>query len=389
MHGITRRGFLRWGCMHCALVAGAANAQQMQGLGDWAVPPRFAAPDPASDEGGLWATMAREEQRLRRSPFMIRDNELREYLQGIACKLGADHCPDIRVYAVRAAMFNASMAPNGMMQVWSGLLLRMENEAQLAAVLGHEIGHFLQRHSLERLRDARVRSAFGVFMAAFGLVGAVAQLGALAGQFAYSREQEREADRIGLELMSAAGYDTREASKVWANLLAEAAARPGSDSSSNSVLFATHPASPERRDMLAKLARPGGETREQAYQAQLRRLYPELLDDEVRRGEYDESMMLLDRLIDRQGRRSELLYFRGEVRRLRAQDDDLDRALVDLRAATDAEGGPPQAHRGLGLLYRARNDLPNARAAFVRYLELAPQAGDAGIIKTYLDEMKS
>ena len=54
---------------------------------------------------------------------------------------------------VRTPYFNASMAPNGMMQVWSGLLLRVDNEAQLAAVLGHEIGHYLARHSVERLRD--------------------------------------------------------------------------------------------------------------------------------------------------------------------------------------------------------------------------------------------
>jgi predicted Zn-dependent protease len=374
--------------MHCALLVGAVSARPAAASA-WSMPPRFTAPDPASDEGGLWATMAREEQRLRRSPFLIRDNELRDYLQAVACKLGREHCPDIRVYAVKAAMFNASMAPNGMMQVWSGLLLRMDNEAQLAAVLGHEIGHFLQRHSLERLRDAKARSAFGVLMAGFGLVGAIGQLAALAGQFAYSRDQEREADRIGLELMAAAGYDTREAWKVWANLLAEAAARPGASASSNSVLFATHPASPERRDTLLALGKAGGDLHEQAYLSQMRRWYMELLEDELRRGQYDETLVLLDRLVEKHGVRPELLYFRGEARRLRAQGDDLDRALVDLRGATDAQAGPPEAHRALGLLYRARGDLPNARASFTRYLELTPQAGDAGIIKSYLDEIKS
>ena len=55
------------------------------------------------------------------------------------------------------------MAPNGMMQVWSGLL-RVDNEAQLASVVGHEIGHYLQRHTVERLRDAQSRSAFGMVL---------------------------------------------------------------------------------------------------------------------------------------------------------------------------------------------------------------------------------
>ena len=131
---MKRRRWLQWGCAHCAALGGLAAAQTA-----WEVPPRFARPDVASDEGGLWALMDREEARLRRSPFRMREEPLGRYLRDLACRLGASHCPDIHVYAVRTPFFNASMAPNGMMQVWSGLLLRMENEAQLAAILAHEI----------------------------------------------------------------------------------------------------------------------------------------------------------------------------------------------------------------------------------------------------------
>ena len=131
---MKRRRWLQWGCAHCAALGGLAAAQTA-----WEVPPRFARPDVASDEGGLWALMDREEARLRRSPFRMREEPLGLYLGDLACRLGAAHCPDIRVYAVRTPYFNASMAPNGMMQVWSGLMLRVENEAQLAAILGHEI----------------------------------------------------------------------------------------------------------------------------------------------------------------------------------------------------------------------------------------------------------
>jgi hypothetical protein len=137
----------------------------------WRSPQRFVRPDLASDEGGLWALMDREEMRLRRSPFAIRDAALRDYIQGIACKLAAEHCPTSGCMRCAPRSSTRSMAPNGMMQVWSGLLLRVENEAQLAAVLGHEIGHYLQRHTLDRLRDAKARSAFATFMAAFGVVG--------------------------------------------------------------------------------------------------------------------------------------------------------------------------------------------------------------------------
>lgn len=156
---MKRRALVALGCAHCAgWLARGAWAQEPAVL---SLPGRFSRPDLATDEGGLWALMDREETRLRRSPFVVRDHGLREYLHGLACRLAGEHCPDIRVYPVRTPWFNASMAPNGMMQVWTGLLLRVENEAQLAAVLGHEIGHYLRRHALERLRDARSRSAFG------------------------------------------------------------------------------------------------------------------------------------------------------------------------------------------------------------------------------------
>ena len=71
---------------------------------------------------------------------------------------------------------------------------RVDNEAQLAAVIGHEIGHYLERHSLERLRDMKSRAAFGQFIGMFGAVGALAQLGVLAGAFAFSREHETRAE---------------------------------------------------------------------------------------------------------------------------------------------------------------------------------------------------
>jgi beta-barrel assembly-enhancing protease len=182
---VKRRRFLAGACAGCAALA--AFAQETK----WAMPARFARPDPASDEGGLWSMMDRHEARLRRSPFALRAEKLQAYVQGIACRLAGEHCPDMRVHLVRTPLFNASMAPNGMMQVWSGLPLRVDNEAQLAAVLGHEIGHYLQRHSVERLRDAKSRSAFGTFIGLFGAVGALGQLGMLAGQFAYSRKHER------------------------------------------------------------------------------------------------------------------------------------------------------------------------------------------------------
>ncbi len=145
---MNRRRLLAAGAAGCACAL--ARHAWAQAAVDYTVPERLARPDAASDEGGLWALMDREERNLRRSPFVVPDARLKAYLQAVACRLGGQHCPDIRVHLVRTPVFNASMAPNGMLQLWTGLLLRVENEAQLAAIVGHEIGHYLQRHSVDR-----------------------------------------------------------------------------------------------------------------------------------------------------------------------------------------------------------------------------------------------
>ena len=354
---------------------------------DWTPPERLPRPDVATDEGGLWALMDREETRLRRGAFVLREPDLRDYLRGIACKLGGDHCADTRVYAVRTPWFNASMAPNGMMQVWTGLLLRVDNEAQLAAVIGHEIGHYLQRHSLAMLRDVRTRSAWMGVLAFAGGVGLIGQLAVLAGASAYSRENETEADRIGVALMRRAGYDPREAATVWGNLRAELSAGAGGDPAKRSVLFASHPGVDERQRVLADAtAQDSGFLGEAEYQRRIEPFMADLLDDELRRAQYDETLVLLARLAQRRPRRGDLRHARGEALRLRAQGDDLAQARTEYEAALALDQPPPATHRALGLLHRQQGRKPEARAAFERYLQLAPAAPDAAMIQSYLSE---
>ena len=380
---MKRRHWLQWGCVQCACLAGMARAQ------GWTMPPRFARPDAASEEGGLWALMDREEARLRRSPLRMRDEALTRYLSDTACALAAEHCADVRVYALRTPYFNANMAPNGMMQVWSGLLLRMENEAQMAAILAHEIGHFLQRHSLEKLRDVKARSAVATALSVFGVYGLVGQLLVMGSAFPFSRDQEREADAISLVLMRKTGFDTREAPKVWANLLAELAANPAtSENSLDNILFATHPSSEERRRTLEREAAGGsGVVGAEAWRQRLAPVRGMLLEDELKRGRLDESLALLDRLVAAEPQSAELLYFRGEARRQRAADGDLPLALKDLQTAASDPQAPAGTWRAIGYLERQRQQPAAARAAWQRYLEIAPDAADAALVRQSMEEL--
>ncbi|MEJ8838914.1 M48 family metalloprotease [Ramlibacter sp. AN1133] len=386
-----RRAFLRSACRHCAGFGalGLAPAAFAQAPPEWKSPPRFARPALDTDEGGLWSMMDREETRLRRSPLVVRDPVLTAYLRDVVCRLGGEHCEDVRVYVVRTAQFNASMAPNGSMQVWSGLLLRVDNEAQLAAVLGHELGHYLERHTAERLRDLKNKAAAVTALALFGLPGALAALGVAASAMGFSRDQETRADEVGMRLLRNAGYDGRQAAQIWDDLLAELKVRGGEDVGTRSVMFASHPPAGDRRDALLKIAGDGGG--KLGAEELDRVMAPHRLDwlqEELRRGQFEESLELFNRKLKLRPADPEFLYARGEALRQRGQDEDVAPALADLQQGAGLAKAPPELFRSLGLLQRRRQDAAAANAAFEKYLTLAPEAGDAGLIKSYLTEVK-
>lgn len=395
----SRRAVLRSGCLHCLGIAGLfgglpslaqETASTQPAPAESVLTTRFTRPALDTDEGGLWAMMDRQETRLRRSPFLVRDTRLTQYLQDLTCRLAGDHCPDVRTYLVRTPLFNANMAPNGMMQIWTGLLLRMENEAQLAAVLGHEIGHYLERHSLERLRDAKSRAAFGQFLGLFGAIGSLGQLGLLAGSFSFSREHETRADRLGMQLLQRAGYDGQQAAQVWDNLLGELKVTGGEEAGRRSPMMATHPPVETRRDDLLKLAGSApGQTGAKEFQRVTTAHRFDWLQDEIKRGQHEESLILFDRMLKQNAADAQLLFARGEVYRQRNGTTDDEKALTDLTHATRLDQPPALAYRSLGLLHKQRMEKAEAAKAFEQYLNAAPDATDINLIKNYIAELTS
>ncbi len=142
---------------------------------------------------------------------------------------------------------NAFALPGGKVAIYTGILPVLQNEAALAAVIGHEVAHVTAQHSAERisqtmlvqlglaaadlsLKDGKQR---GMLM---GLLGLGAQVGVL---LPFSRLEESEADEIGLHYMAEAGYDPREASELWKRMGAAGGAAPPE-------LLSTHPASETR-----------------------------------------------------------------------------------------------------------------------------------------------
>lgn len=151
---------------------------------------------------------------------------------------------------------NAFAVPGRKIGVYEGMFEVAENEAQLAAVIGHEIGHVQAEHSQERVSsEVATQGAVQLVSAALqignigyadaiaGALGAGAQYGVL---LPYSRNQELESDRIGLRLMAEAGYDPREAIAFW-----QAMAQDGGEGPPE--FLSTHPAPGDRIEQLQDL----------------------------------------------------------------------------------------------------------------------------------------
>lgn len=164
--------------------------------------------------------------------------------------------------------FNAFALPGNKIGVHSGLINLVDNQDQLAAVIGHEIGHVLSRHSNERLsQETAVSTGLNMVQAvtqpqtalgqtALGLLGVGAQYGVI---LPYSRIHESEADTIGLDLMARAGFDPRQSIKLWLKM--DKAAQSGQPIE----FMSTHPSHASRIENLNQHMNQALQLRQQAW----------------------------------------------------------------------------------------------------------------------------
>ena len=386
----------------CVLLAGAgALATEFQPL-EATISPGY-VPEEGELEAGLWMRVEQYETDVRNSPRRIRDDEINRYLHNILCRLSQDYCEDIRLYITRVPFFNASMTPNGLMTVWSGLLLRVHNEAQLAAILGHELGHYLRQHSLDAFKDAKTKSNIALLLGlGFGIAASttaysgysdansIAQFVLLASRYAHSRAAEREADQFGVQLMYEAGYDPFEAARVWKNIIdEEEAAKRGK--LHGSPFFATHPAPKDRLatlDSYARILTAGkSDQGEKATERFMRHMMPywrTLLEDELRLNQSGKTEFILDNLIAGNVVPGVVHFYKGELYRQRKETGDTDLARQHYQQALQADYFLPETYRSLGLLQLKEKRMPEARENLKRYLAASPDAADREMIEYYL-----
>ncbi|MFC5300097.1 M48 family metalloprotease [Azospira restricta] len=228
----------------------------------------------------------------------VQDAALNRYLGEVGNRLDdTTHRPTMpySYRALNANYVNAYTFPGGAVGVTRGILVELDDEAELAALLGHELGHVNARHAAQQQGRSLLAQAAvaGVNLAARdarwgSVIGLGSQVGASALLSGYSRDDEREADALGQEYMVRGGYPAAGMVRLQQLLVDQEREAPGIVQ----TMFSTHPMSRERRDTAQQLA----ETRYAASRgrdpqrarfmdstAGLRQLKPTI--DDLKRGE--------------------------------------------------------------------------------------------------------
>jgi predicted Zn-dependent protease len=396
---VTRRSLLLGG--------GAAAAALHTGIAEARVPPQDMVPligpgyrPTERDEQGLWKEMDRAEEEISGSNLLITDPKITGYLQDLIGSVGGPAAKDFRIYLARIPEFNAMMFPSGFAVVFSGLLLRMRNEAQLAGVIAHESGHFLRRHMIRSWRDQKRKSdlfAIGAMLAGVGGAGAgvylgdyvqLAQLGTILSLFQYSRAMEAEADAMGAKLIAETGYPPIEMANIWEQLIGEenASARYRGKHRRRGSIFDTHPSEGSRMVDLRldaqEITVPGKayDDKRARYLSTIGHIRPMLLDDQVKLNDPGASQYLIETLA-KDGWDGLLRFYEGEVWRLRNRPGDELRANQSYAAAITYPDAPADAWRWHGIALLKQGRTSEAKAAFTRYLTMKPDAPDAAWVR--------
>jgi beta-barrel assembly-enhancing protease len=362
-------------------------------------------------EASIWDLSDKAEIDAKRAGQLITDPGLNAYVNGIRCKVAREYCGDMRVYLMARPAFNASMAPNGYMEVWSGLLLRAENEAQVAFVIAHEVGHFQESHSIEAWRNIRSRSNWAMALSivagvsgAPSYVGDLIYLGAIASVFGFSRENETQADSIGFQRAIEAGYDPAQGGELWRLLIKESAASQFPDvrrREARSSIFNTHPVSTARAATLDEMSRTAIAAQtayatspktwtvgREAHRNAIRPFLGTWIRDELRRRDYGQTQDLLNRLKLQGTDLGVLTFYEGELFRLRRNASDLDQALASYQTATTFTDAPPEAWRELADAQIRVGKKSEAISALETYLRKAPSASDKALVLARIERMR-
>lgn len=320
---------------------------------------------------------------------IYQDPSLNRYLQQTGLALSSKtHRPQMpySFQVVNANYVNAYAFPGGSIAVTRGILVNLENEAELAALLGHELGHVNARHTASRMTKGTLLNLAlaGTNMAlgdsSFGnLAGQIGQLGGAALLAHYSRDDERQADALGMEYMVSSHYTPNGMLGLMALLRSLSRHNP----SAIEMMFSTHPMSDERYANTQQLANTRWKSAKN--QANHRERY---MDNTAKLRQIGDAIKAMEKA-ERHIAQSKFVEAKQDIQRYQKvapQDyaglvihgkfhytqENYKQAIPLFSAASDVYPKEAQAHHLLGLTRLALKQPDKALAQFERYEALLP-----------------
>jgi len=375
------------------------------------------------DEVHIFEESAQARRTLEKKGLILRDPEITAYLNAVLDRVKPEDLPDtlnITVAAVRDPVVNAYAFPDGSIYMNVGLLERLENEAQLANILAHELAHVVLRHSLEAYKDRRDKVVAAHITDLFLFGTSIAYIPYIASISSYSRSQEEEADKMALELMSEAGYPLSGATGLFKVL-----EQVKTGTSASFSIYSSHPDNAARarytgnyieENRLETNADKSPETAD--YLAVRRKLAQEAITLQLNIKHYELARDSVDRALARDPDNPWLYYYRGETWRLMGEDpsgtarehawlydqtldDELTAGMAARRdefhaAAIEAyeqalarDATFARANRGIGLVACAQGDGTRCRRQLNRYLNSGESITDRRYINTVLKKLEA
>ena len=344
-----------------------------------------------NDDANIRARAVELATRIDESGFLYNAPELETYLNKVARKILPNSAFDqiqFRIKILRDPMLNAFALANGSVYLHTGILASMENEAQLAALLGHEMTHVTNRHNVRELRDLKNKvNVFGALFVATGGLATVLGPVAQATIMGHSRDLERESDVEGFRLAAQAGYDTTESIKLFEALKHQIER----EKIKESYFFGSHPRIMERiesyQTLIASLS-PGraiGVKNEADFQQHVKLLILDNVQLLVQSGRYEWAIYSLQKYIERYPDKVTAWFLLGEANRQLGEGKEK-AAREAYQKAIHLDSNHADAHKMLGITLLKSGDKNSARQHLEKYLALNAGAKDRTYIERYIKE---
>ena len=333
---------------------------------------------------------SRIENKIKTAPNRVSDTILEQYLRNLICELSDEYCSEIRIYVLNHHEFNAHMFPNGTLIINTGLLLRMENRAQIAYIISHELAHYVEKHGVQKINFAKSLGSNNQ-LSALNPLRQINLANSRLWKNRYSQQLEQQADLYALNLLTKKHFDLAEVVRMFENLKRE---NQAANKVNKGGFFSSHPGTNQRASLFRESA-----TIQLVSRLSKEDEWPEIkssytsqwLSAELSKRQFRSTKVLLNQLQTRSSNPDLYDYFWAEIYRKQGGKNNAQTAVAYYTnyLSNSKHTRFNDTFRKLAETYMELGNTSKASFYYLKYINQVPQPNDVDTIKHVLDRLKS